>query len=284
MTESGDRHVPSLLSQEKRRYRRAFWTGLGISTALHAALFLWTAGQVRFGAARFEALPPTVAPPQGIQVIEVRPLTPEEAQAREEQRLIELRETERETPAPEEEAPGGEPLPPRPPAARGEEEGRGLTNAEKLQPRIGDRQLWGEDYDPSQRPEYLTERMPQAEQMLRSYLGRMLDSLQLSEEQRRKAVEWLLGDDEDWGVTPDGITLGGVEIPMNVGAMFQEEGPNGRESRQLARDQDLIDRQDLAADVEATLEERNRAMEARADSSRVRSDSAAAADSASGPP
>lgn len=282
MTESGDRRVPSLLSQEKRRYRRAFWTGLGISALVHAAVFLWTAGQVRFGAARFETPVPSVAPPQGIQVIEVRPLTPEEAEAREEQRLIELRESEPETPQAEEEAPGGEPLPPVPPAARGDE-GRGLTNAEKLQPRIGDANLWRE-YDASNRPEYLTERMPQAEAMLRAYLGRMLDSLQLSEEQRRKAVEWLMGEDEDWGVTPDGITLGGVEIPMNVGAMFQEEGPRGRESRQLERDRALIDRQDLQADIDETLEERNRAMEERADSLRARADSAAAADSAGSSP
>jgi hypothetical protein len=283
MTDSGDRRVTSLLSQEKRRYRRAFWTGLGISALVHGAFFLWTAGQVRFGAARFEALPPSAAPPQGIQVIEVRPLTPEEAEAREEQRLIELRERERETPPTEQEgAPGGEPLPPVPPAARGAE-GRGLTNAEKLQPRLGDPELW-RGYDPRNRPEYLSERMPQAEAMLRSYLGRMLDSLSLSEEQRRKAVEWLMGEDEDWGVTPDGIILGGIEIPMNVGAMFQEEGPRGRESRQLQRDQTLIDQQELRADVESTLEERNRAIEERADSARARTDSAATADSASGPP
>ncbi len=284
MTDPGDRRVPSLLSQEKRRYRRAFWTGLGISALAHAALFLWTAGQVRFGAARFETPPPSVVAPQGIQVIEVRPLTPEEAEAREEQRLIELREREREreTPAAEQEAAAGEPLPPVPPAARGAE-GRGLTNAEKLQPRIGDPELW-RDYDPAQRPEYITERWNRAEATLRSYLGRMLDSLQLTEEQRRKAVEWLMGEDEDWGITPDGIRLGGVEIPMNVGAMFEEEGPRGRESRQLARDRDLIDRQDLQADVDATLEERNRAMEERADSARARADSAAAADSASSSP
>jgi hypothetical protein len=282
MSESGDRRVPSLLSQEKRRYRRAFWTGLGISAVVHGGFFLWTAGQVRFGAARFETPPPSVAPPQGIQVIEVRPLTPEEAEAREEQRLIELRQTEPETPLAGEEAPGGEPLPPVPPSAGGEQ-GRGLTNAEKLQPRIGDRNLW-RDYEPENRAEYLSERMPQAEAALRSYLGRMLDSLNLSEEQRRKAVEWLMGDDEDWGITPDGIVLGGVEIPMNVGAMFNEEGPRGRESRQLQRDQDLIDQQELRSDIEATLEERNRAMEDRADSARARADSSAAADSVSGPP
>lgn len=284
MTETGDRQVPSLLSREKRRYRRAFWTGLGISALLHGALFLWTAGQVRFGAARFEAQQPPVAPPQGIQVIEVRPLSPEESAAREEQRLIQLRERQDTAiPPTEEDSPAGDPMPPAPPAGRGDE-GRGLTNAEKLRPRMGDEKLW-RDREPGAQPEYLMDRMTYAEGVLRSRLARMLDSLDLTEEQRRKAVEWLTGENDDWGVTPDGIHLGGVTIPMNVGALLAEEGPRGRESRQLQRDRILIDQQDLAQDVDETLEERNRAIEERSDAERARADSAAAADTAgTGPP
>jgi hypothetical protein len=276
MTESGDRRVQSLLSVEKRRYRRAFWTGLGISALAHGAFFLWTAGQVRFGASRFDSLPPPIAPPQGMQVIEVRPPSPEESETSEEQLLIQLRvaEPERRVAA---EAPAGRPLPPAPPAARGEE-GRGLTNAEKLRPRVGDEKLWRERA-PEEMPEFLLDRWARAEGLIRSRLAQMLDSLNLTEEQRRKAVEWLTGEDDEWGVTPDGIRLGGVTIPMNVGALLAEEGPRGRESRQLARDRALIDQQDLRQDVEETLEERNRAMEERRDAERARADSAAAADS-----
>ncbi len=277
-----EREAPSLLSVEKRRYRRAFWTGLGISALAHAVLYLWVAGRLWLpGGPRVQLPPPPLRPPEGMLVIEVRPLTPEEEEAaRQERRLIDLSEPqpEPERPTAEQPRPEGAPVQAAP-SGDGEDE-VGLTNAERLRPRMGDPKLWDRDAGPM--PEYLEDSWLRAEGRLRDYLSRQLDSLNLSEEQRRKAVEWLTGEDDEWGVTPDGIRLGGIEIPMNVGALFQEEGPRGREARQLQMDRLLIDQQDLRSDVEATIRERNAEMEQRSDAERARqaaADSAARADS-----
>jgi hypothetical protein len=157
-----------------------------------------------------------------------------------------------------------------------------MSNAEKLQPHEGDERLW-KDFEQEQMPEYIQNRWARAEGAIRARLSQMLDSLALTEEQRRKATDWLTGEsDDEWGVTPDGLVLGGIVIPMNVGAMFAEEGPNGRESRAALRDLGLIRRQDMMADIEETMEERNQLIEERMARERARQaaiDSAAAADS-----
>jgi hypothetical protein len=78
-------------------------------------------------------------------------------------------------------------------------------------------------------------------------------------------------------------------IPMNVGALFEAEGPLGRELRQEARDLADIQRQDFQTDVERTQKERLEEMRRRSEeeTARRRQDSIAAADSvdsgASGP-
>jgi hypothetical protein len=129
-------------------------------------------------------------------------------------------------------------------------------------------------------PEYLEDRFARAEGVIRARLGAMLDSLQLTEEQRRRAVEWLFGEgDQQWGVTPDGIVLGGMVIPMNVGALFEAEGPLGRELRQEARDLADIQRQDFQTDVERTQRERLEDMRRRSEeeAERRRQDSISAA-------
>jgi hypothetical protein len=69
---------------------------------------------------------------------------------------------------------------------------------------------------------------------------------------------------------------------MDVGSMFAEEGPRGREARAAERDRALIGQQDRLSDIDETLEERNRAIEARLAEERARAalaDSAAAKDS-----
>lgn len=273
----------SLLSEAKRRYRRAWWTGLVLSALLHALLFFWAAAELRLRAARFDSMPQIVRAPEGIQVIEIRPIAPEDAVAPDEQRLIQLPpEPEDQTPTPESEStPAGTPTPV---AGRTEaDEGLGMSNAEKLQPHEGDERLW-KDFEDEAMPEYIQSRWARAEGAIRARLSQMLDSLALTEEQRRKATDWLTGEgDDEWGVTPDGLVLGGVVIPMNVGAMFAEEGPNGREARAALRDLELIRRQDMMADIDETMEERNESIEERMAAERAGQaavDSAAAADSA----
>jgi hypothetical protein len=151
----------SLVSEAKRRYRRAWWTGIALSAVLHVVLFAWAAREFRLNAARFDALPQAVRPPDGIQVIEVRPIAPEEAEAREERRLVQL------PPDPEERArtPDRNPVVdgvPTPVSGGRDEDGLGMTNAEKLQPREGDRRLW-KDFEQEQMPDYIQNRWARAE-------------------------------------------------------------------------------------------------------------------------
>ena len=274
----------SLVSEAKRRYRRAWWTGLVLSALAHAVLFFWAAQELRLRAARFDSVPQIVRAPEGMQVIEVRPIAPEEVVTPDEQRLIQLPpEPDEQTPAPEREAAPGPGVPTPVAGGREDDEGLGMSNAEKLQPHEGDERLW-KDFEDEQMPEYVQSRWARAEGAIRARLSQLLDSLALTEEQRRKATDWLTGEGSDeWGVTPDGLVLGGVVIPMNVGAMFAEEGPNGRESRAALRDLELIRRQDMMADIDETVEDRNESIEERMAAERARqaaTDSAAAADSA----
>ena len=49
-------------------------------------------------------------------------------------------------------------------------------------------------------------------------MSAMLDSLELSEEERRRAVEWLMGEgDQQWGVTPDD----GFELKLDDDEMYR---------------------------------------------------------------
>jgi len=254
-----------------RGYRRSVQTGLLVSAALHALVAIFLSGQFYIGSRSFRPveLPPRAA--VGLRVIDIRDIDAESAA----EDVLELPPDERdEIQRPEPPTPGDG----TPSAGAGTDEGPGLTNAERLRPREGDPRLW-HDFTDRPMPEYLENRFAQAEGVIRARLGTMLDSLQLTEEQRRRAVEWLFGEgDQQWGVTPDGLVLGGVVIPMNVGALFEAEGPLGRELRQEARDLADIQRQDFATDVERSQQERLEEMRRRSEeeAERRRQDSAAA--------
>ncbi len=254
-----------------RGYRRSVRTGLLVSAALHALVAIFLSGQFYLGS---RYLPPVELPPRaalGLRVIDIRDIEAESSA----EDVLELPLDERdEIQRPEPPTPGDGTRP----AGAGVDEGPGLTNAERLRPREGDPRLWN-DFTDRPMPEYLENRFARAEGVIRARLGAMLDSLQLTEEQRRRAVEWLFGEgDQQWGVTPDGLVLGGVVIPMNVGALFEAEGPLGRELRQEARDLADIQRQDFATDVERSQQERLEEMRRRSEeeAERRRQDSTAA--------
>jgi len=257
-----------------RGYRRTMRVGLLISAIVHALVILVLSRQLFIGARPFPAVQLPPRPPAGIRVIDVRSVQTEPASPAE---IIELPPDERpDIVRPQPPIPGiGEP-------GQGLDEageGPGMTNAERLRVREGDPRLW-EDFADRPLPEYLEDRFARAEGIIRARLGAMLDSLQLTEEQRRRAVEWLFGEgDQQWGVTPDGLVLGGVVIPMNVGALFEAEGPLGRELRQEARDLADIQRQDLRTDVDRVQQERMEEMRRRSaeEVERRRQDSLSAA-------
>jgi len=255
-----------------RGYRRSMGSGLLVSAVLHALVAIFLSGQFYLGTRSFRPIQLPPRPAAGLQVIDIRDVETESAA----EDVIEMPPDERdEIQRPEPPTPGGGDRV----QSAGTDDGLGLTNAERLRPREGDPRLW-QDFGDRPMPEYLEDRFARAEGVIRARLGAMLDSLQLTEEQRRRAVEWLFGEgDQQWGVTPDGIVLGGMVIPMNVGALFEAEGPLGRELRQEARDLADIQRQDFQTDVERTQRERLEDMRRRSEeeAERRRQDSVSAA-------
>jgi hypothetical protein len=138
-----------------------------------------------------------------------------------------------------------------------------LTNAEKLRLEEGDPRLW-EDFDERPLPEQQLAAAAIGGAALRERLSAIIDSLALSDEQRTGATEWLFGEgDQTWGITPDGIRLGGITIPISLGQLFQEEGARGRESRQRERDRIDIQHQDMLQDADRVLRERRAAIRER---------------------
>jgi hypothetical protein len=248
--ETGARERPETRAgYHARGYRRSVRGGLLVSAVLHALVAIFLSGQFYIGSRTFRPVQLPPRPAVGLQVVDIRDV---ETEAETEDVIEMLPEERDDIQRPEPPTPGGGDRAQRP----GSDDGFGLTNAERLQPREGDPRLW-QDFGDRPMPEYLEDRFAQAEGVIRARLGAMLDSLALTEEQRRRAVEWLFGEgDQQWGVTPDGIVLGGMVIPMNVGALFEAEGPLGRELRQEARDLADIQRQDFRTDVERSQRER----------------------------
>jgi hypothetical protein len=272
--EGARRRLETRAGYHARGYRRTMRAGLFVSAVLHALVAIFLSGQFYLASRYSRPVELAPRPVVGLQIIDIRDI---EAESSSEDILEMPPEQRDDIERPEPPTPGGADRA----AGAGRDDGLGLTNAERLQPREGDPRLW-KDFANRPMPEYLEDQFALAEGMIRARLGAMLDSLALTEEQRRRAVEWLFGEgDQQWGVTPDGLVLGGVVIPMNVGALFEAEGPLGRELRQEARDLADIQRQDFRTDVERTQQERLEEMRRRSEeeAGRRQQDSIAAADS-----
>lgn len=249
-----DRPEARSLAARRQGYAKAVRLGLGVSLVAHLFVLFVLGRSLRVEAPAAARPAETAIALQGPQAVVIGEILPPSA-AEDEGRPPPREALDETVPVPPQPSPGA------PVRAADEErpaadEGY-LTNAEKLQPKEGDERLYPEVPD-DQVPEYLAEN-PYAryEGEIRARLGIMLDSLNLSEEQRRKALEWLTGDEgEEWGVGEDGIHIGGVVIPIDLGSLLQEEGPNGRERRQEMRDLRDIRYQDLIGESEEIQKER----------------------------
>ncbi|HSM08704.1 MAG TPA: hypothetical protein VLA33_06770 [Gemmatimonadota bacterium] len=281
---------PGALSERRRGYDRAVRLGLAASLAFHIVLLLVVGRSLRIDAP--EPPPSTPLPIvqlQGPVALEIGRVIP----------ASEEPEPEAMQPPPDEAEAEVQPEEPRPePPVEGPpvvaDEGQAddvdaddgfLTNAEILQPKEGDERLWPE-YADDEIPEYLAENPYAAyEGEIRARLGMMLDSLNLTEEQRRRATEWLTGEEgEEWGVTQEGIYIDGMVIPIDLRSLFQEQGPRGRESRQELRDRLQIQYDDMIDEADDIREERARQMRERTKEElerRLRDSLEAAQDSAS---
>ncbi|WP_419941809.1 hypothetical protein [Candidatus Palauibacter sp.] len=262
--------------ERDRRQRRTFAAGFGASILLHL-LFVLLAGGVRVDPLAL-TLPPveTVPAPDALIVVEIAPteLTPAPEDPRPEP-----------VPPPEEATPDREPAPEEPEEAVEEAEerdplpgvptlflpgrpfegpqGERTTNASRLTLRFSDARLW---FDPKS-PRLIGERLvrfARADSAVRAILRDWLDSMALDADLERRARDWTFErDGERWGISPAGIHLGDVTIPLPVGDLdgdgypdlFVPTGPQRRAFEQAVRDLTAIQLQNLRADVEVAAAE-----------------------------
>ncbi|WP_419166348.1 hypothetical protein [Candidatus Palauibacter sp.] len=252
--------------ERDRLQRRTFAAGFGASILLHL-LFVLLAGGVRVDSLRL-TLPPveTVPAPDALVVVEIastelalspedprpEPVPPRETPPPEPEPAPEEPEEEAEEAEERDPLPGVPTLflPARPVVGP---EGERTTNASRLTLRFSDRRLW---FDPKS-PRLIGERLvrfARADSAVRAILRDWLDSLELEADLQRRAMDWTFErDGERWGISPQGIHLGGVTIPIPIG--FAPTGPQRRAFEQAIRDLTAIQLQDLRADVEAAAEE-----------------------------
>lgn len=245
--------------RRERAYRRALAVGLFLSGLAHLVALLIT-GRIALSAGRYEPRPGELEPaPEGLVVVEVEEpevAPPPEQPAPEPPRPRPRRPDETEViaivPAPEqaEEAVPAE-----------EAEAEPVSNAERLRLRFADARLWVDPRDPLLYGERL-ERFARADSAVRTILRDWLDSLRLTEEQRRRAMDWTFEKDgKRWGISPEGLHLGDITIPIPFQVM--PTGPQRRAFEQALRDLREIQNQDLRSDVEEVGRERMEEMRRR---------------------
>ncbi len=251
--------VGSRRRRRERAYRRALAAGVALSGLAHLVVLLITS-RIVVGAGRYEPRPGELEPaPEGLVVVEVEEpevAPPPEQPAPEPPRPRPRRPDETEViaivPAPEqaEEA-----------APEEEAEAEPVSNAERLRLRFADARLWVDPRDPLLYGERL-ERFARADSAVRTILRDWLDSLRLTEEQRRRAMDWTFEKDgKRWGISPEGLHLGDITIPIPFQVM--PTGPQRRAFEQALRDLREIQNQDLRSDVEEVGRERMEEMRRR---------------------
>lgn len=130
-----------------------------------------------------------------------------------------------------------------------------MSNADRLRPREGDPRVWREFWD-EDRSRYVGG-SARVDSAVRAILGEYFDSLRVAREAYENARDWTVGEgDERWGVSPEGIHLGDVTIPLPVNELLSPTGPRRRELERELRELEEIQRQERLRDVRETREER----------------------------
>ena len=249
-----------------RGYRRAVRVGLGISVLVHLLLLFLLGRGLQMPAMDYEPVTlPLAERAPGLRLVRVTAPEPDapQAAARPERRRPrpEPRDRPEEEPAEEEtaEQPAEEPPADEVDAAEAE-----VSNAERLRPREGDPRLWKDFWDEDLERRYLGG-TARADSAIRAILGRYLDSLRLSEEELRRARDWTISEGEErWGISPEGIHLGKITIPLPVDQILSPTGPRRRELERELRELEAIQRQEALIDAEEMREARIEAMEEQA--------------------
>lgn len=236
----------------ERGYRVAFRVGLVVSVVVHLLLVGFLSRQLHVaGTASDAAERPEPRWPDDVRMVRIQP--PEESEPLPTPTPPTRPEPAEEQPEEEEEEPAGEPVP-------AEEDGEAeptetTSNVGRLTPRQGDARLWREFWTEDLGERYLGH--TRADSAIRAVLGEYLDSLRLTEQQLRRAREWTVGEgDEKWGISPEGIHLGDITIPLPVGQLFSPTGPRRRELERELRELEAIQRQEALREAAETREER----------------------------
>lgn len=190
--------------------RRVLWISLSISAVLHAAgIVLYAVIMARSTPVAPPSDPAAGQPaPQGTEVVRMVVVSDELAPPDDEEEVETLPEVERPEPVPERPRAAD----PRPDAPESPE-GRTPTAAELLRPRAeGDERIW-RPTDPA-----LLELSPSeiAELRVAGRLQAWADSVAAVREAERRALDWTHTDDQGrrWGVSPEGLHLGDVTLPL----------------------------------------------------------------------
>lgn len=245
----------------ERGYQRAVRVGLVVSVAVHLLVLFLLGGQLRVPDMGYEPLRlPTDQRARGLRLVRVTAPPSEPTPPT----------TSPDRPRPEAEEPDEE-VADRDPeeettqegAEESDEEETEVTNAERLQPREGDPRLWKEFWDEDLERRYLGG-TARADSAIRAILGRYLDSLRLTDEELARARDWTFTEGEErWGVSPEGIHLGRITIPLPVDQLLSPTGPRRRELERELRELSEIQRQEALLDAASTREERIEAMRER---------------------
>lgn len=190
--------------------RRVLWISLSISAVLHVAgIVLYAVIMARSSPVAPPSDPTASQPaPQGTEVVRMVVVSDEPAPPDDEEDVETLPEVERSEPVPERPT-AADPRADAPEAP----EGRTPTAAELLRPRTeGDERIW-RPTDPA-----LLELSPSeiAELRVAGRLQDWADSVAAVREAERRALDWTHTDDEGrrWGVSPEGLHLGDVTLPL----------------------------------------------------------------------
>ena len=240
--------LPSVRTGRVDSYRRTLPWAMGVSVVVHLLLIFFVSRLLYLGApGLFGPVPTVVELPEGIEVVEVP--EPEPRPPLSEPDRPEIRPGEQEViqvvPGEPEEG-AGEPEP----------QPRRMTNAEILRPRVGDLRLWS-PYPDEPFPPRVAAAYARADSAIRAAVRGWLDSLNLSEEERRRATDWTFGEgDSQWGISEKGLHLGDITIPIPFGALFgQSMSPNAQKARQMIREFNEIRQQDIDTDIRKQREE-----------------------------
>ncbi|UCG76783.1 MAG: hypothetical protein JSV95_05700 [Gemmatimonadota bacterium] len=230
-------------------YSRVLPWALGISLVVHLLLILFVSRMLEIsGRSLLGPVPVALPLPEGLEVVRVPALEPRPP-LREPERP-EIRPGEQEViqvvPGEPDEGEGveAEPQPPR------------MTNAERLRAQFADPRLWV-PYPEEPFSTRVAEAYARADSAVRALLSTWLDSLNLTEEERRRATEWTFGEgDEKWGISDKGLHLGDITIPIPFGALFgQSMSPNAQKAREMVRQFNEIRQQDIETDIRKEREE-----------------------------